>query len=72
MRRWLRHGVSIPLASVDGASVLDSDTSVAMVSEAQRPTQLAQAAGSPDFCMPRFEVRDLESSSTTRGRRRRR
>ncbi|CAM0912579.1 unnamed protein product [Alopecurus aequalis] len=52
--------LSIPLAS-DGASVLASDISAAMVSEAQRQAQLAQAAGSPDFRMPRFEVRDLES-----------
>jgi hypothetical protein len=41
--------------------VLASDISAAMVSEAQRQAQLAQAAGSPEFRMPRFEVRDLES-----------
>ncbi|KAK1603974.1 hypothetical protein QYE76_027647 [Lolium multiflorum] len=52
--------LSIPLASA-GASVLASDISAAMVSEAQRQAQLAQAAGSPEFRMPRFEVRDLES-----------
>uniref|UniRef100_A0ACD6AA03 Uncharacterized protein n=1 Tax=Avena sativa TaxID=4498 RepID=A0ACD6AA03_AVESA len=51
--------LSIPLASA-GASVLASDISAAMVSEAQRQAALA-AASSPDFRMPQFEVRDLES-----------
>ncbi|CAL5036507.1 unnamed protein product [Urochloa decumbens] len=55
--------LAIPLAA-EGADVLASDISAAMVSEAQRQAQLAlaqqPAAGSP-FRMPRFEVRDLES-----------
>lgn len=54
--------LAIPLAA-EGADVLASDISAAMVSEAQRQAQLAlasQPAGSP-FRMPRFEVRDLES-----------
>ena len=54
--------LSIPLAA-EGADVLASDISAAMVSEAQRQAQAALAArpaGSP-FRMPRFEVRDLES-----------
>lgn len=50
--------LAIPLASA-GASVLASDISAAMVSEAQR--QAAAASGSASFVMPRFEVRDLES-----------
>ncbi|KAE8814931.1 magnesium protoporphyrin IX methyltransferase, chloroplastic [Hordeum vulgare] len=52
--------LSIPLAS-SGASVLASDISAAMVSEAQRQAQAAAASSSPEFRMPRFEVRDLES-----------
>ncbi|XP_062227947.1 magnesium protoporphyrin IX methyltransferase, chloroplastic [Phragmites australis] len=54
--------LAIPLAA-EGADVLASDISAAMVSEAQRQAQLAvasQPTGSP-FRMPRFEVRDLES-----------
>ncbi|KAK3128293.1 hypothetical protein QOZ80_6BG0459520 [Eleusine coracana subsp. coracana] len=54
--------LAIPLAC-EGADVLASDISAAMVSEAQRQAQQAaqqQPAGSP-FRMPRFEVRDLES-----------
>ena len=49
--------------AAEGADVLASDISAAMVSEAQRQAQAALAArpaGSP-FRMPRFEVRDLES-----------
>lgn len=54
--------LAIPLAA-EGASVLASDISGAMVAEAQRQAQEALAAqptGSP-FRMPRFEARDLES-----------
>ncbi|KAL5225686.1 hypothetical protein ABZP36_012325 [Zizania latifolia] len=54
--------LAIPLAA-EGASVLASDISAAMVAEAQRQAQAAMAAqptGSA-FHMPRFEVRDLES-----------
>src|SRR6185369_4048830 len=54
--------LSISLAA-EGVDVLASDISPAMVSEAQRQAQAAQAAQpawSP-FRMPRFEVRDLES-----------
>lgn len=49
-----------PLAS-QGASVLASDISAAMVSEAQRQAEAAAMAASDTFRMPRFEVRDLES-----------
>jgi len=53
--------LAIPLAA-DGADVLASDISAAMVSEAQRQAALAQAtAPGSTFRMPRFEVRDLES-----------
>ncbi|CAN6202705.1 unnamed protein product [Urochloa humidicola] len=56
--------LAIPLAA-EGADVLASDISAAMVSEAQRQAQLALAAAgsssAPPFRMPRFEVRDLES-----------
>ncbi|KAF2925014.1 magnesium protoporphyrin IX methyltransferase, chloroplastic [Oryza sativa Japonica Group] len=52
--------LAIPLAS-QGASVLASDISAAMVSEAQRQAEAAAMAASDTFRMPRFEVRDLES-----------
>ncbi|KAG0512567.1 hypothetical protein BDA96_10G025400 [Sorghum bicolor] len=54
--------LAIPLAA-EGADVLASDISAAMVSEAQRQASLAQATapGTTTFRMPRFEVRDLES-----------
>ncbi|XP_006656602.2 magnesium protoporphyrin IX methyltransferase, chloroplastic [Oryza brachyantha] len=53
--------LSIPLAA-EGASVLASDISAAMVAEAQRQAEAAMAVRpAPAFRMPRFEVRDLES-----------
>ncbi|KAF0902347.1 hypothetical protein E2562_016198 [Oryza meyeriana var. granulata] len=54
--------LAIPLAA-EGASVLASDISAAMVAEAQRQAEAAQAAAPPSspFRIPRFEVRDLES-----------
>ncbi|CAN6166441.1 unnamed protein product [Urochloa humidicola] len=55
--------LAIPLAA-EGADVLASDISAAMVSEAERQAQLAlasQPAAGSLFRMPRFEVRDLES-----------
>ncbi|KAL6861573.1 hypothetical protein ACP4OV_017273 [Aristida adscensionis] len=51
--------LAIPLAA-EGADVLASDISAAMVAEAQRQAALA-AATQAAFRMPRFEVRDLES-----------